>query len=517
MQLEPVHVHAGQVRRRLGKLWRSLDGYIKLCVESIALAILRGEGSMGLFNKVLSKLTGGVAPSPSNPPAAAQAQTTPGITVTFTGPVGPSVQVSDAEVAERVHEHAFVLTTDPPALKTADQWWNEDIHKRRRREGSDKAFAWLLPFVPIEIAKLDRLQAAQEWGPHGAGAIAKELRALIRECRKAKEPYHELLWALYGACVAVDFSDSLKFEGAQPHYMARFVDLNELHTVELDFRAMGYQCIASLSKTDVKWLIEAFGEPAEHQSFDALWPHIRRDAVARYCWSELRSANDAARSLGLPQKTMQEWLNALVSRNIGYFKEWQERVATRQAYLAEVATALDAAWAATRQAFIVADLETTGLNADTDEVIEFAGVQVTPDGVIAGEFSTLVRPARPVPAEITRLTGITQDAIDREGRPLADALRAFAAFVGTHPIFFHNAPFDHGFIKKAASRAKVKFANPVHDTLPLARQAWPSLVTYKLAALAQHVGAPVPTHRALEDAKAALVVLLAARQKVATK
>ena len=177
---------------------------------------------------------------------------------------------------------------------------------------------------------------------------------------------------------------------------------------------------------------------------------------------------------------------------------------------------IDAAWAATRQPFIVADVETTGLNAETDEVIEFAAVQVTPDGGIAGEFSTLVRASRLVPAEITRLTGITQDAIAREGRSPADAMKAFAAFVGTHPVFFHNAPFDQGFIKKAASQAKVKFVNPVHDTLPLARQAWPSLATYKLATLAQHVGAAVPTHRALEDAKAALAVLLAARQRVAS-
>ncbi len=470
---------------------------------------------MGLFDKLLSKLTGGTAPPPSTPPAAvAQPRTNTGITGTITGPASPAVQVLDTEVAERVHEYAFVLTIDPPALKTADQWWNEDTQKRRQREGSEKAYAWLLPFVPVEIAKLKQLQAAQEWGPHGAGAIAKELRAIIRECRKAKEPYEELLQALYGACIATDISASLAFEGTQPHYMARFVDINELRPVGLNFRAMGYQCIESLSKTDVKWLVEAFGEPAEHQSFDALWPHVRRNAVARYCWSELRSSNDAAKSLSLPQKTMQEWLNARVRRNIGSFKEWQERVATRQAHVAELATVLDEAWAATHQPFIVADLETTGLSADADEVIEFAAVKVTPDGGIAAEFSTLVRASRLVPAEITRLTGITQDAIDREGQPPADAMKAFTAFVGTHPIFFHNAPFDQAFIKKAASQAKVKFVNPVHDTLPLVRRAWPSLTTYKLTTLAQHVGAVAPTHRALEDAKATLAVLLAARHRV---
>ncbi|WP_238363434.1 PolC-type DNA polymerase III [Casimicrobium huifangae] len=472
---------------------------------------------MGLFDKLFSKLTGGPTPTPVTVPAAVvQSRMDAGITVTITGPAGPSVQVSDAEVAERVLEYAFVLTTDPPVLEAADQWWNEDTHRRRRRESPEKAYAWVLPFVSVEIAKLEQLQAAQEWGPHSAGAIAKELRVLIRERRKAKEPCPELLKALYCMCVVADLSASLKFEGAQPHYMARFVDINELRPIKLDFVAMGYQCIESLSKTDVKWLVEAFGEPAEHESFDARWPHIRRNAVARYCWSELRSSNNNAKSLGLRQRTMQEWLNELVRRNIGYFKESQERVAKRQAYVTELATMLDGAWAATRQPFIVADLETTGLSANTDEVIEFAAILVTPEGGIADEFSTLVRASRLVPAEITRLTGITQDAIDREGQRPADAMKAFAAFVGTHPVFFHNAPFDQVFIKKAAGQTGVKFVNPVHDTLPLARQAWPSLASYKLATLAQHVGAAVPTHRALDDAKATLAVLLAARHRVAS-
>lgn len=63
----------------------------------------------------------------------------------------------------------------------------------------------------------------------------------------------------------------------------------------------------------------------------------------------------------------------------------------------------------------------------------------------------------------------------------------------------------------------MNLTNPVLDTLSLARQAWPSLGTYKLAALAEHVGASVPNHRALAEAKAALAVLLAARKRVKAK
>lgn len=467
---------------------------------------------MGLFGKLISKLTGGstTAASVSSP------QQDDGIsfTVTITGPVSSTIKVSDDEVAERAREHGHVLNNELLALKTADQWWNEDTHKRRRREGSVKAYAWLLPFVPLEIAKMEQLRAAQEWGPHGSEGVAKELRALIRERRKAKAPHHDLLQALYGICIAADLSKSLAFEGTQPHYMARFVDINEFQPVVIDYGTMGYQCIEALSKTDVKWLVEAFGEPAEHQAFDALWPHIRRNAVARYCWGELRSSNEALKSLGLPQKTMQEWLSDLVKLNIGYHKEWQVRAAERQTYLDELGTVLDAAWAATNQPFVVADLETTGLNAETDEMLEFAAVQAEPDGVVTGEFSALVRVTGPVPTNITKLTGISQETVNREGRSLSEAMKAFTAFVGDRPVFFHNAPFDQGFLNKAASQVKVKFPNPVHDTLPMAREAWPSLRTYKLAALAEHAGATAPTHRALADAKAALAVLLAARKVV---
>lgn len=457
---------------------------------------------MGFFDKLVIKLTG----SSAQPPAPPGQRTAAGFTVTISGPAGPAVQVTDAEVASRAAEHSFVLETDPPVLRTADEWWNEETHKRRRREGSEKAYAWLLPFVPLEIAQLPQLQAAQDWGPHGATAMAKELRALIRVRRKAKERHDDLLRALYGTCVAVDLGKSLVFEGTQTHYMARFVDINELREVALDYRVVGYQCIESLSKTDVKWLVEAFGEPAEHQSFAALWPGIRRNAIARYCWKELRA--------GGPQQSMTEWLNRLVRRNIGYHKEWEERCAARQVYLQELAAVLDSAWTATRQPFVVADLETTGLNADTDDVLEFGAIRVTADGTVTGEFSILVKVAQ-VPPVITRLTGITQDLVDRDGVPLPAAMKAFAEFVGPAPIFFHNAPFDRGFLKKASAQTGVKMPNATHDTLPLVRQAWPGLETYKLSAVAEQVGVPSPAHRALVDAKTALAVVLAARKRVA--
>jgi len=69
------------------------------------------------------------------------------------------------------------------------------------------------------------------------------------------------------------------------------------------------------------------------------------------------------------------------------------------------------------------------------------------------------------------------------------------------------------FLKAAVSVTGVKFASPVHDTLPMARAAWPTLGSYKLSLLAEHVGAPAPTHRALADVRTTLAVLLSAGRK----
>lgn len=140
-------------------------------------------------------------------------------------------------------------------------------------------------------------------------------------------------------------------------------------------------------------------------------------------------------------------------------------------------------------------------------------VRVSADGEVLGEFAQLVQIRGAVPEAISMLTGITGHDVAVSGVPLAIALARFRGFVGSAPVFFHNAPFDEGFLRSATLAAGAPFTNPVHDTLPLARRAWPGLESYRLEVLAQHVDADAPRHRALEDARCALAVLLAARRR----
>lgn len=181
----------------------------------------------------------------------------------------------------------------------------------------------------------------------------------------------------------------------------------------------------------------------------------------------------------------------------------------------QASAALDSALQALRGPFIVADLETTGLSTATCEILEFAAVRVEASGMLAREYTQVVRTRSPVPSFITRLTGITQAEIDRHGVPVVQAFSSFLEFVEDLPVFFHNASFDRRFLGAAADQTGLPFANPTHCTLALARRAWPELPSHKLEILARHVGASDPTHRALADVRTTVAVALAASSHLA--
>ncbi|MCG7327797.1 3'-5' exonuclease [Achromobacter sp. ACRQX] len=165
--------------------------------------------------------------------------------------------------------------------------------------------------------------------------------------------------------------------------------------------------------------------------------------------------------------------------------------------------------------FIVADLETTGLSTASCEILEFAAVRVGEGGAVVNEYTQVVRTCGRVPSFISRLTGITQAEVDRDGIPVAQAFSSFLDFVEDLPVFFHNASFDRRFLSAAADQTGLPFSNATHCTLALARRAWPELPSHKLDILARHVGASQPTHRALADVRTTVAVALAASARLA--
>jgi len=167
--------------------------------------------------------------------------------------------------------------------------------------------------------------------------------------------------------------------------------------------------------------------------------------------------------------------------------------------------------------FVVFDLETTGLDPITHEIIEIGAIRVSRDSINHDTFQVLIKPAKKVPKKITELTGISQMMIDAEGEPIEKALREFLDFVGDLHLVSFNADFDMAFLRNAAAKHSITINNSVACALKMARRAWPGRRSYRLSELAKDGNlSSSDTHRALGDCERALIVYTAAASKLGT-
>jgi len=151
---------------------------------------------------------------------------------------------------------------------------------------------------------------------------------------------------------------------------------------------------------------------------------------------------------------------------------------------------------------VVFDLETTGLSAATERIIEIGAARIR-NGEVVEEFDTFVDPERTIPAEITALTGIS-DAMVAGAPKEAEALEQFYAFCGGDDavLIAHNASFDTTFLKAAAKRCGKAYRFTSIDTLVMARSLYRELSSHKLGKLAEYLKLPAfSAHRANEDAR----------------
>ena len=154
---------------------------------------------------------------------------------------------------------------------------------------------------------------------------------------------------------------------------------------------------------------------------------------------------------------------------------------------------------------IVFDIETTGLSVKNCRITEIGAVKVK-GGEVLESFNTFVNPEIPIPEDIVKLTGITDEMV-ADAPKVREALEAFFDFIGDRQtdkkklLVAHNASFDMGFIRYAADECELEFKNPYLDTVALSRYINPDLKKHKLDTLAEFYGlGDFNHHRACDDA-----------------
>ncbi|MDX7952863.1 3'-5' exonuclease [Lichenihabitans sp. Uapishka_5] len=172
----------------------------------------------------------------------------------------------------------------------------------------------------------------------------------------------------------------------------------------------------------------------------------------------------------------------------------------------EPATPVDFLGHVGSQLGVFVDVETTGLRADVDEIIEVAMVPFSYS--LAGEvlathvpFSGLLQPSSPIPPAITALTGIDDDAVRGKTMTAAD----LPSWLGRSSLVLaHNAAFDRSFLEKVFPVFRELRWACSHQDVPWKEEG---LKSAGLEAVAASFGFFYTAHRGLDDCWAGVEIL----------
>jgi len=162
--------------------------------------------------------------------------------------------------------------------------------------------------------------------------------------------------------------------------------------------------------------------------------------------------------------------------------------------------------------FAVVDFETTGINPETDRVIQVAAIVINGEGEIVESFDTVVRPESP--DEYTHgaehVHGISVEQV-AQGMPLREALEKLWTISEGNVFTAHNATFDINFLHAESQRVGLENKIDTYvDTLALARRTdLDRTRKHSLHALCEHYGITHENaHEAKSDATATAELLI---------
>ena len=146
------------------------------------------------------------------------------------------------------------------------------------------------------------------------------------------------------------------------------------------------------------------------------------------------------------------------------------------------------------------DLETTGLNAELDQIIEIGAIKISNGQEY--DFHRLIRINFSIPEIVRNMTKITDDMLS-SGTDLESSVRDFQKFIKDSVLVGYNLSFDIKFLNKAFDKFSLDhIKNKTKDLMYKAKKMNSSQVNYKFETTLNFYGIESSvSHRALEDAK----------------
>ena len=139
--------------------------------------------------------------------------------------------------------------------------------------------------------------------------LAVALRKQIRARRKERKRYNDLLRQLYHAAVWENFFGDinplcLKEQGTSCKVVGQFIP-----RIKCDFKLIGYEHLDILGVNDVKWIVEAWGEPKNHAPARQINQKLHEQVVARFKQEQEDEQRSAGELFGGQQLSLADSLD----------------------------------------------------------------------------------------------------------------------------------------------------------------------------------------------------------------
>ena len=158
--------------------------------------------------------------------------------------------------------------------------------------------------------------------------------------------------------------------------------------------------------------------------------------------------------------------------------------------------------------FVVFDIETTGLNTETDQIIEIGAVKLE-YGKIVEYYDTLIDPNREIPPDASRINHIYDDDV-KNSPYIEDVLGFFMEYIKGYKLIAHNGNgFDFKILRRDCQKLGLPFENELIDSLIEARKILKRERSHSLDSLCRHYNiVNKNAHRAYEDSEATAKVFV---------
>jgi len=176
-----------------------------------------------------------------------------------------------------------------------DEFWADKVQRLKKQGLSEEVIKEARKYIPY---------------PASFREIAIAIRKEIRTKRKEGVDTKNLLRKLHKWAVIENFFNYVDWGGIISERTIHSTAISSIKGIKAPYKTVGYEKLSFLKKTDIKWLIEAFGEPKQHTNAKEANPEIWRQGVEKFRIAREKDAQKLQREskrLFGDVPSMEEW------------------------------------------------------------------------------------------------------------------------------------------------------------------------------------------------------------------